>query len=333
NRRYRWGLGTIVLLTGVLLLAIPAVSATNWAASSATPPPPLTHAKCAINVGGIPQFATYDPVNHDLFVPNQGTANLSIISGCKVIATVTFPAGAQTWGSGFDPQTNRVWVADGVLGQIYVLSGTGTIVKTITSATFAHPWGIAFDPAAGLMAVTNRNSNTVTFLRGTAVVGTTTVGSGPFMMVYDPTGSRLLVTNRLSANVTSLDAALPMDESLNINIAVGSGPNGIAYDPVDSDVYVANLISDTLSVINGVGTVVGTVTVGTSPTWAVWDQSKLSVYVTNIGSNTVSEVRGLSVVYTIHGPSGAHFNGIAYDDANDRVYVTGAFVAKVYEYS
>jgi len=328
----------ILFFGTLLLLTIPAIGATGGLASNAPrsttgPVPPTTHSVCKAAAGTNPLFDAYDPVNHEVYVPNLNSASLTILNGtCKLVAKVTLPTGAYPAAAGFDPENNHVYVTDAALSQVYVFSGT-RLVNTITSSTFNSPWGVAFDPAISNMAVANYGSDTVTFIFGTSVSFTTTVGSGPYLFAYDLTFGRLLVTNFASANVTSMSGLFPFLQTDNINIPVGTQPAGIAFDLANDYDYVANYGSNNVTIIDSTGGHYGSVTVGSHPFGVVWDQAKLSVYVANSGSNTVSVISGSSVARTIYGPSGSGLHGIAYDEATDQVFVSGYTNKEVYVYN
>ncbi len=327
----------MVLIVGVaaLMLSPIAVGERSGASSAATPASMLrSHvtrdSSCA--VGAVPAFEAFDPVNHYVYVPNSLNNNLSILNGaCKLIATVAFGADSEPLQAGFDPVNNRVYVTDYALDRVYEIAGT-KLVATVASSSFDAPYGVAFDPGDSVMAVSNYGSGSVAFMSGTSIVGTNTVGSDPAFFAYDPFWGRLLVTDLGSNNVTSMLATDPTDQAANINIPVGTFPKGIAFDAEDSEDYVANLASDNVTVISAVGSQFGSVAVGTDPESAVWDQATLSVDVVSYETNTVSEIQDLSVVRTITGPASAGLLGVEYDQANDRLFVTGVNPAKVYLY-
>jgi len=273
----------------------------------------------------------YDPVSHWVYVPNRFSGNLSILKGCTVVATITFPPGALLVQAGFNPTNNLVYVTDEALNQVYVLSGT-KLLETIASPSFDGPFGVAFDPGTADMAVSNDYSNTVTFIHGTTVVFTTTVGLTPTFFAYDPHYDRFLVANYGSDNVTSMSAGSPGNERDNINIPVGPQPVAIAYDVTNSLDYVTNLGANNVTIISGGGGQYGSVIVGSGPRLIVWDPAHLSIYVAVYAPGTVSVIQGHSVVRTIHGPTGADFSGIVYNEATDRVYVGGWNTAQVYLY-
>jgi DNA-binding beta-propeller fold protein YncE len=265
---------------------------------------------------------------------SRGTRqNLSVLNGtCHVIATIAFPTGSEPWAAAFDPVNNRVYVTDENLSQIYAVAPGGSF-KTITNPHFDAPRGVLFDPATNQMAVANSGGNTVTFISGTTVKGTTPVGSFPQLLAYDPFAGRLLVADFNSYNVTSLSARSPTVQRYDISIPVGSFPFGIAYDYANHHDYVTNEGTNNTTVISGTGAHFGSVSVGGYPLGIAWDQSSQRIYVANLETNNVSVVRGLHVVRTITGASGSAFVGLAYDDATDQMFVTEVNNGLVYVYS
>jgi len=332
------GFRTSLLIVVGLMMAVPIAGATgiltpNAGRGAATLAPQVASGTTCV-VGSSPEFDAYDPVDHDVYVPNFGSGNLSVLTGaCKLVGTVTFPKGSEPFAAAFNPTNNRVYVTDYGRAKVYVISGT-KLVDTISSTTFAEPVGVTFDPGDAVIAVANLGSDTVTFLSGTIVAFTTTVGIGPELMAYDPYFGRLLVANTGTANVTSLNAIYPSDEADNINIPVGDCPVGIAFDYATSADYVTNQNSNNVTVITGIGQQLASIPVGSEPHQIAWDQAKLSVYVANLGSSTVSVIQGYTVVKTLGvSPSTAHFNGITYDEATDQVLVTAFGTGEVYVYS
>jgi hypothetical protein len=114
-RRARWetgpgglGIPTILVIVTGLIMAGPIVSTTlappaRTGAGSFAPSPLVSSGK-SCEVGSSPEYAAFDPVSHDVYVPNRDSGNLSILNGaCKVVATVTFPSGAAPFGAGFNP--------------------------------------------------------------------------------------------------------------------------------------------------------------------------------------------------------------------------------------
>jgi DNA-binding beta-propeller fold protein YncE len=336
ERRSIARISTLLVLAVALLMTVPSVGAagpsTPALSRASVEGSTLLTRDGSCTVGGSPQYAAYDPVNQEVYVPNSGTANISVLNGtCRVVATIALPSGGHPRVAAFDPVNNEVYVTDGHLDQVYVVSGT-KLVSTISNSLFVGPWGVAFDPGSDLMAVANHGSDTVAFIAGTILLGTTTVGSKPYEFAYDPYYGKFLVTNYGSDTVTSMEATNPFYTSGYITIPVGSEPTGIDFDQANQRDYVANYGSNNVSLINGVGTEYGSVTVGSEPDGVVWDQAKLSVDVTNYGSGTVSEIQGVTVGGNITGPTGSEFEGVSYDAATDQVFVTGFHTGEVYIY-
>jgi len=316
-------------------LALPTVTSAGLlelnASHSAIVKAPLVASSSSCAVGSAPDGMAYDPVSHTVYVPNRFSENLSILQGCTVVATITFPLGALLVQAGFNPTNNLIYVTDEALNQVYVISGT-KLLETIASPNFDGPFGVAFDPGTADMAVANDYSNTVTFIHDTTVAFSATVGLTPTFFAYDSHCDRFLVANYGSDNVTSMRAVSPGVERDNINIPVGPDPVAIAFDVANSLDYVTNLGSNNVTIISGTGGQHGSVTVGPGPRLLVWDQAHLSIYVAVYSPGTVSVIQGHSVVRIIHGPAGADFSGITYDAANDRAYVGGWNTGQVYLY-
>jgi DNA-binding beta-propeller fold protein YncE len=314
-------------------MAIPVLSATGPLRSDATATPVSDgNVLSPCPTGSYPSNPAYDPVDHDLYVPDLESGSLTILSStCTLVATYNFGSGSRPQQAAFDPMNNTVYVTDAERDVVYVFSGT-TLVDTIGNSNFVFLEGIAFDPAAGLMAVTDSFGSAVLFINGTTVVGLVSVGGGPSEFAYDPVTDRFLVSNTRSNDVTSMNASDPLDESEYITIPTGSEPQGIVFDPADSLDYVVSEGSSNVTVISGLGVQFGSVPVGTFPFNAVWDESRLSVYVVNSGSHNISVIQGLKVVATVNGPARAGFNGIAYDEMNDHVFVMGTVSDKAYVY-
>jgi DNA-binding beta-propeller fold protein YncE len=56
----------------------------------------------------------------------------------------------------------------------------------------------------------------------------------------------------------------------------------------------------------------------------------LHLYVTNVGNGKVSVISGLTIVKRVATTSTSYAIGAAYDEANDKVYVTGFSNGEVY---
>jgi len=315
------GIGMVV---GVALIAVLSVTVAGLGHTRAGTITVASTSSCT--VGDSPYFDAYDPINQEIYVPNFASADLSVVKGCTVVATVSFPnSAAEPYAAAFDPTNNHIYVTDEFLNVVYVISDT-KLINTIKSPLFNDPLGILYDPGDGVMAIANAASNDVVFLANNShVIGTNSVGDSPESIGYDPFYARILVTNWASDNVTSINAVYPFTQTQNINIPVGTGPSEIAFDFQTQMDYVTNEISNNVTAFGGIdATGHYSINVSAEPAGIVWDQSKLSLYVVNEYFSNVTVIKGTAVVQTIPGPSGVAFVGVAYDDATDKVYATAA---------
>jgi DNA-binding beta-propeller fold protein YncE len=332
--RRGWAVGVAiaaVFVVGVL------VSPGVWSAVSAQASGAINSsakvAKC--RVGGGPADPAYDPVNHEIYVPNHTSNNISVVKApCTVAATIKLPSGSEPTAAAFDPANNYVYVTDPYFDTVYVLDGT-KLVTTLHG--FVEPEAIAYDPCRAGMIVANFGGDNLTSIAGTSVYGSYAVGLGPdgidyYVLNYDPS-QELVVTNYYSGNATLLDACDLLNEG---SVGVGTNPYGGAYAPVYGFDFVPNFGSGNVTTLSvgkfGVTSGFPLINGFNEPSSATWSQARLAVYVTNYGSGKL----------TVIGPAGTILQNIsvakgiwgsAYDDATDDLYVTDVTTGILYVYS
>jgi YVTN family beta-propeller protein len=173
---------------------------------------------------------------------------------------------------------------------------------------------VTFDSWNDYVYVMNTDSDNVSVINGTKLVGTVAVGGAPEESVFDSQNDCVYVASFSSDSVFVINGT-----TLVGTIAVGSSPYSPAYDSENGYIYVPNYGSTTVSVINGT-TVIKTLTVGTYPYSATYDSGNGYLYVMNWGSSDVSVINGTRVVATVdvwNNPTYA-----TYDRGNGYVYVT-----------
>lgn len=281
--------------------------------------------------GGLAGVPGYDPVTHEMYVPNEYT--VIVYKGtCTLVGSVTLPTGAEPISAVFDPVTNDMYVLDPGLNQIYQISGT-TILYTYTTSevpSLDSPYQAVFDPINDCLWITDNSGNTVTvFYSGAGGYyssGWIPVGSAPSGIAFDPHDEAVVVANYGSNNVTYLDASTGADLG---DFAVGADPNAVGYDPADALEYVANEGSNTVTILDE-GAVVDTILFPgfDLPSGMVWSQAKLGMYVTSYGDGKVWFISGESLGAGLSTAVGAYY--AAYDEFNDMIYVTNNINGKVY---
>jgi DNA-binding beta-propeller fold protein YncE len=272
-------------------------------------------ATCSVGID--PTVSGYDPVNHEMYVPNEFSGTVSVLRGnCTHIGTVKLHSSPAPWQAAFDPANNLMYVTDSNGTHVYVLSGL-SVVATIGG--FFHPDGIVYDPGDQSIVVTNEETDNVSFVQGTAIISSFPVGCGPQGIAYNPYFGTLLVANICSSNVTVLNAIYPAHIT---DVSVGNGPSQIVFDPADSLDYVTCFGADNVTVLDGMGGVVATFTGIIAPNAIAWSQSDLRVFV-DADYNKIYEISGTSITKTFTAKKGSYLcYGMAYNDNDDEMYVS-----------
>jgi DNA-binding beta-propeller fold protein YncE len=281
--------------------------------------------------GTFPGQPAYDPVNHFVYVPNGGSANISVIaSPCTLHATISLPVNAQPLVAAFCPQNNEIYVVDENLNQVYVISGT-TVVATVGGGHFNAPTTVTWDPGDSVMLVANFGWSNLTAISGTSIAGYIAVGSQPSAIAYDPYYNTILVNNFGSSNITIISEATFPFSSTHTSTTAGGGEEGIVYDPADHLDYVAGYSLSDVVVIDGLGGLVGIVNGTKGAIHVAFDQATLSVFVANRGSTSIYSISGTTVVKKYFLGVGAAPDGVAYSDFAGKTYATSTSNNEVYE--
>lgn len=284
------------------------------------------HVIASLPVGGEPEFATFDTATGNLYVPNWGNNNVSVIHGTQVVGTVV--VGSIPFSATYDPSNGFVYVVNEGSNNLSVINGTTVVASIPVGST---PQFASYDSFSERLYVSNSGSANVSVVNGTSVVATIPVGTQPSRVViggasagggggWSPTpgvaGPVIYVPNTGSNNVTIVGGL--GGTSILGSVHVGSGPQFGTWDPANAWLYVPNFNSNNVSVLTSVSPfrVLATVAVGASPFSASFVASTGQVLVVNNGAATVSVIGGLNtetVVATVHVGSGPEF--VAQDGA------------------
>jgi DNA-binding beta-propeller fold protein YncE len=311
-----------------LTVAVGALLMMMYLPSAVAAQPVLKAVPTSCTVGSGPEFPGYDPVTHEMYIPNAKSSTITVLKGtCTKAATIKLPAGAYPVQAAFDPSNNHMYVTDNLLDQVYDISGT-KVVATITG--FYAPWGITYDPGDSVLVVGNLNQNYVSFIQGTVITSTANTGSSPSFITYDPYYGNLLITNGGSSNVTILNAITLGHVG---DVAVGCHPGGAVFDYADNLDYIANSCSNNVTVMTGYGAMVATLGGFKVPDGVGWDQANLEVYVANFGSDKVFAISGTHIVARNVTVAGAQPLGVGFNEANNEIYVANFNSNTVYLFS
>jgi YVTN family beta-propeller protein len=273
-----------------------------------------------IPVGRYPFAPAYDPVNGELYVPNQGSANLTVLNGSTNTIIKTIPVGSDPWTPAYDAQNGALYVPNEGSNNVSVLNGsTDRVVANVPVGL--QPYTPVIDTENGEIFVPNSLSSNVSVISGSTnkVIATIKTGSSPYVPSFDGGNGNIYVPNSGSNTVSVINGST---DAVIATIPVGSEPLTPAVDSRSGQVYVANYFSNNVSVINGsTNTVSKTVSVGTYPYGALFVSSTREVYVPNYLSNTVSVIDGARnmVIATI--AVGNSPGSLSYDSASGNLFV------------
>ena len=266
---------------------------------------PKLHSKVTCAAGTNPEYVAYNPVTKWFYVTNPGSSSVSVYkASCTPVGTITLPTGAVPRGVVYNPDNNRMYVADSYLNQVYIINKL-TIKQTLADPSFDGPWALVYDPAngywmgGGSILVTNVLNDTVSAISEVTPTGTAfvfsvfPVGIAPLAIAYEPVYDTIEVVNEGSDNVTVVSASYLT--VFTASISVGSIPVGIACSQSGLLCYVANEYSNNVSVIDPYG-VWTTVAVGTYPFGVAYDPATLNIWVSNYGSHNISIISAANVV-------------------------------------
>lgn len=300
--------------------AVSAASSVTVASNSPTDLGPVSgqFSVSSVSIGRDPFWATFDPSNGYVYVPNYYDQTVSVLNGASVVATV--PVGNYPDCAVYDAGSGDVYVSNSNSNNVTIISGT----KTVGNPNVGYyPWHLAYDAANGYVYVPNRNSNTVTVLSGTKTIATVTVGSSPWNVTYDPSNHLVYVLNDYGYTVSVLNGT-----KVAATIPVGYYPTGATYDADNGWVYVTNSNSNNITVLNGTKRVAN-ITVGSYPQYGVYDPSNHYIYQTNRNSRNVTVINGTKIVGSVTTsfyPATAAYNpldGLVYvADQNSPGYVS-----------
>ncbi|HYA10686.1 MAG TPA: hypothetical protein VEH10_03315 [Thermoplasmata archaeon] len=298
-------------------------------------------------VGASPGTPLYDPENGDVYVPNAGSASVSVLSGTTDQVLTTIAVGSGPGTPVLDPANGEVYVANFASANVSVIDGTTNLVLTSVPVG-TGPCTPVYDRRSGVMFVANNGSNDVSVLNTSSdtVVRTVPVLAEPSSPALDAANGELYVPDYGPGDVSVLNGTTFV---LVTTVPVGSGPQAPVYDPSNGDIYVPNSLSNNVSVIWGTtNKVVATILVGTVPFGPrgsagpalfsrttsprpppLYDPSNGDVYVVNAGSSNVSVVSGSRNAVLTSVNVGADPQAAVLDPGNGNIYIANNGSANV----
>jgi YVTN family beta-propeller protein len=283
-----------------------------------------------IPVGMFPQGVAVSPDGSKVYVTNETSNNVSVISTfTNRVTGAPIPVGTHPVGVAVSPDGSKVYVTNTSFGSynVSVIDAAKNRV-TVTIPVGQLPLGVAVTPDGARHPP-------------------------PHLRAEEPgragdATNKVYVANGSSNNVSVIDA---VKNKVVATISVGLHPIGVAVSPVQrkredehergdvsgrdrepdgGKVYVANELSNSVSVIDtATNTVIATIPVGTDPRAVAVSPDGSRVYVTNANhsqpAGTVSVIDGETNTAIATIPVGNTPVGVSVTPDGSRVYVANAF--------
>ncbi|MGB6501351.1 MAG: YncE family protein [Thermoplasmata archaeon] len=194
------------------------------------------------SIGSDPFAVAVDTTTGDVFVTNNASNNVSVISVAESKVVGSIPVGKDPLGIAFDPDNGLLYVANGGSNNLSVIDGA-TFALTSPIPVGESPVGIAFDPVSGQLFVADSGSGAVSIVSAAtdSVAATVPVGEHPYGVALDNLTDDIYVSNEWSGNVSVLSAATDtLVATVPVLTPFGGSPllEGLAYDASDGYVWV-----------------------------------------------------------------------------------------------
>jgi YVTN family beta-propeller protein len=305
-------------------------------------PPEVTHTIDLVNNTNLPdnalpgnglgpQSIAYDSGKGEIFVADDYTQNVSVVSDTTNEVVATVPVGVDPDFLTYDSGRGEVFVSFPFSDHLSVISdSTNTVVANIPLS--GAPYGSTYDSqkaeifvSTGLEVISDSNNTVVSQIPPHGCC---------YALAYDRAKGEIFGTDGIG-NVSVFNDTT---NSWVTNIAVGAVPEGIAYDQALGELFVADSGSNEASVINDTtNTVVAKIPVGLSPYGVAYDSGKGEVFVSNpnwaatqpgnIGKVSIISAVTNTVVANVS--VGDEPEGLAYDSGKGEVFVANHFWTNV----
>ncbi len=246
-------------------------------------------------------------------------------------------AGNVPYAMAYDPQNQRLYIANNPNGGMINDSNTVTVVDVLTYNIVdtirgfpGSPWAMAYDPFTNSVYVTDSGSGMVSVINTSTdkISANITIGGDPTGIVYDSANHVLYVASSLSGEVSALNST----NYIFARVMVGGYPVGLAYNSQNNDIYVANNANNSIQIISGLNTSMGAQIPGEGnyqggspsaglPYTIVYDPNTNQGYFTDNDSNRVSVIDASTNRIIQNVTVGQFPSGITFDPSTNEILV------------
>lgn len=235
-----------------------------------------------------------------------------------LVARLPIQLGTTPGAEVYDPDTGTMDVALTDTRQVAEVSvATGKVERAISVGS--DPASLAFDPIDGDVYVANLQSDNVSILNATAVVGTVPVGASPEAVVTDPSSGNVYVANSGSGTISVLSGSSAVGS---FPVETDSGPDALAFDSATSGLFVANGYFANVSEYDPAsGSLIGSFSVGAYPVGIALDPNGQDLFTLSTANDSVNVNSATGLQNVTNVSVGDNPGAISYDPANGLVYV------------
>jgi YVTN family beta-propeller protein len=274
-------------------------------------------------VGEYPVSLAVDPSAGDVFVVNEYSGNVSVLSTStySLLSTLVDPDSPDA--AVFDPADGDVYVAESEGDSVTVFDGSTYATVTTVSLSGNYALAETFDPQTNEVAALTSPGGLIEISGATnTVVGSIPVAVSEFLsngVAYSAATHRYFVANANLNNVTGFNATTGTVETQTL---FGLNPYAAVIDPVNHLLYVVNGLANNVSVINPTtGVVLGSIDAGPVPVNIAYDNASGLLYVPDEGGAvTVIDPTFGTVAGNIS--VGGEPDWVVYDPVDQRLFVS-----------
>jgi YVTN family beta-propeller protein len=199
-----------------------------------------------IPVGNLPYAIDENPYTNRIYVANQQSNTVSVISGRTSQVIATIPVGAEPYTLAVNPLTNRVFVTNAFSQTVSVISGrTARVVATVPVG--GDPQDVTVNPVTNRVYVVAGSPGDFQVMSGQTDTVTATVSADASGLSVDYYRDLVYVANGSTVGEAHVISGRT-DQTIS-SAAVGGVPYGIVIDPITDVAYTTNAGSNTVSVL------------------------------------------------------------------------------------
>lgn len=247
-------------------------------------------------------FVGTDVVAANVYVPNYGSANISVVGTSTNTVTATINVGNNPNATAVTPDGLYLYVPNNLDGTVSVINtANNSVIATLTVGL--GPSSVAITPNGNYAYITNQNDSSISIIKNAStgtptVIGDLLIDTGAVAIAIASNGNYGYVTDNngpsgIAYQLINLSTGSP---SVGASIGVGDTPVAVAITPNGNYAYIVNYgngaSNSQVSVIQNASTnsptIIATVTVGISPVAAAVTPNGNYAYISNLGTSAIS---------------------------------------------